>query len=63
MKKFINDPKRVVPEMIEGMLAVHSHLAKLDNYNVRGLLDILCSHLAIPRCLLQRLGRDYLEGA
>src|ERR1700761_5089778 len=34
MKKLINRPEQVVPEMLEGLLAVHPHLSLLANHNV-----------------------------
>ncbi|HEX4808358.1 MAG TPA: dihydroxyacetone kinase subunit DhaL [Bryobacteraceae bacterium] len=34
MKKLINDPNRVVEEMIEGLLAIYPGLARLGGYNV-----------------------------
>ena len=34
MKKLINDPHRVVEEMVEGLVAIYPGLARLDGYNV-----------------------------
>ncbi len=34
MKKLINDPNRVVEEMIEGLVAIYPGLARLDGYQV-----------------------------
>ncbi len=34
MKKLVNDPARVVPEMLEGLVALHPELALLDGENV-----------------------------
>ncbi|MBV8704248.1 MAG: dihydroxyacetone kinase subunit DhaK, partial [Acetobacteraceae bacterium] len=34
MKKLINDPRRVVPEMLEGLVAIAPGLALLDGINV-----------------------------
>jgi dihydroxyacetone kinase len=34
MKKLINDPKNVVEEMIQGLMAANSGLARLSDYAV-----------------------------
>ena len=34
MKKLINRPERVVPEMLEGFLALYPGLARLSHHNV-----------------------------